>query len=488
MQTITYDLVTLLKRIKSHQFQIPQFQRSFKWKGAQMKLLVDSIARNYPIGSLLVLVKSSNLDLKAKTIDATILEEDGQEGSDKQDPSDTEVYFVLDGQQRLTSIARIFLDADGDRNFYFDLKSMTTDFGAESTNWIKSRTRSKSKVNPDRKDKNRLLRTDVVLDQAKTDIYVSEYIEDSGDFAGKDRNEMRSLSAKIKGYFETIRKYQIPVIVLDRETNTESICRVFETINSTGTKLTTFDLAVARFFPKPDLKELWENEAKEKFPLLSYFDVDGEKVLQVLALLDSHQKGVFSEPTRSRLLNLNKDFILHHWNDAVENLYAAYSWAKDSGARANTLSTHASLVTIAGFLMVYPKTLSAPKDNFRDKLMRWFYCSTLHGNRIATNYQIGKDFDELIGDFEKKRGLQYLSVNLTPEIILNLRGGASSYDNRFKALFSVITYSSGVDAFNGGELGEDCEDHHIFPRSLKTEGLKANRVNCKSTYDFQIDQ
>ena len=56
-----------------------------------------------------------------------------------------------------------------------------------------------------------------------------------------------------KGVFEAIRKFSIPFVALDNDAPLESVCRVFETINSTGTRLTTFDLAVARYYPEPDL-------------------------------------------------------------------------------------------------------------------------------------------------------------------------------------------------------------------------------------------
>lgn len=67
----------------------------------------------------------------------------------------------------------------------------------EDTSWIRERQRGK-KEPPDRKDNNRLLRADIVLDQAKADIYVSEYIEDSGDFSHLNRTEARKAAALIR--------------------------------------------------------------------------------------------------------------------------------------------------------------------------------------------------------------------------------------------------------------------------------------------------
>ena len=247
MQTTSYSLGELLRRVKEQNLTIPQFQRKFIWRESQVKLLVDSISRSYPIGSLLLLDKKPDLPLASRSIEAEI-REGYPPGSilDNTEPHTEIESYILDGQQRTTSIARVFLSAHPKKLYYFDLKAIWESYRQEETSWI--RVRARGKMEPDRKENNRLLRADVVLNQEKTDIYVSEYIEDSGDFPDFDRQDQRKAAAFIKGIFETVRNYKVPVVTLERDRGVESICRVFETINSTGTRLRTFDLAVARFF------------------------------------------------------------------------------------------------------------------------------------------------------------------------------------------------------------------------------------------------
>ena len=251
MQTTTYSLNTLLGRIRDKSLTIPKFQRKFVWRESAVRSLIDSISRSYPIGSLLLLDKNPDLPLATQDIQAMIREEDLP--PDTQPPSDdsqhTEVEsYILDGQQRTTSIARVFLNAHRTKIYYFDLKDILEHHDDEDTSWIRTRYRRKGN-NPGRRENNRLLRADLCLLQEESDMYVSEYIEDSGDFPEFDRQRSREASAKIKGIFEKIRNYQVPIVSLDPDHGLESICRVFETINSTGTRLRTFDLAVARFFP-----------------------------------------------------------------------------------------------------------------------------------------------------------------------------------------------------------------------------------------------
>ncbi len=106
MQTIPFDIFQLLKKVKANHFVIPQFQRDFTWKDGQYKLLIDSIARGYPIGSLLLLGKNDAIPLKCRPLDARYPPVDNNfddVAADIEPNPDT--YYVLDGQQRLTSVA-----------------------------------------------------------------------------------------------------------------------------------------------------------------------------------------------------------------------------------------------------------------------------------------------------------------------------------------------------------------------------------------------
>ncbi|MCB9079287.1 MAG: DUF262 domain-containing protein [Anaerolineaceae bacterium] len=473
MRTINFTIKDILNRAKSEQFRIPQFQRKFRWQNSQVKLLVDSVARNYPIGSLLMLSQNPEVPLRSRPIEAEIRD---ITPDDNDDEMGTEIYYVLDGQQRLTSIARIFLNSDPKKNYYFDLKSMLNGFEREDdTAWIVSR--QKGKNDPKRKDNNRLLRADVALEQKETDIFVTEYIEDSGDFPEfqNDKAKAREAAAQIKGIFETIRKYQVPIVVLDRDAPLESVCRIFETINSTGTRLTTFDLAVARFYPSPDLRNLWE-KAQEDHSILKEFDVDGERVLQLLSLWNSYEQKTFSEPTRSKLLSLSANFITNNWDDAITKLSEAYKWAKENGATSNTLPTHGLLVSLAAFLAVFPNFLKSPTANHMSVLRRWYFAKILQqGAGQAANYKIGLDFDVLVRYAEEDIMPGIPDVKLGAEALRRIH---RTSDSRYKALHCIMVFTAKEDLFSGNGLYTEIEDHHIYPRALgKTEGFNISELD-----------
>ncbi|WP_446011162.1 DUF262 domain-containing protein, partial [Candidatus Electrothrix sp.] len=214
MQTRPYAVPTLLELIRTHRFRIPQFQRNFRWTNAQIKLLVDSMARNYPMGSLLALAKNPEIPLQSRSIDAYVSQPDVNSLTSDYDLPDTDsLFYVLDGQQRLTSIARVFLNGDPKRAFYFDLKEIIESFSSEddNTSWIKAPRRRKE--NPDRREHNRWIRADIaMLDSSKTEVYVYEYLTDSGEVPDcqNDMTRRCQVAAQIKNIFDTLKNYQIP--------------------------------------------------------------------------------------------------------------------------------------------------------------------------------------------------------------------------------------------------------------------------------------
>lgn len=474
MQTINFDISQLLKKIRAGHFLIPQFQRDFTWKEGQTRLLVDSIARNYPVGSLLILGKNEEVPLISRKLDANYPPkiDDEEDNIESFDEPTSESYYVLDGQQRLTSVARVFLDAHPRRNYYFDLHKMHCFFKDENPCWIVSRARGKK--NPDRKDNNRLIRTDVAIDQAKCDVYISEYIEDSGDFPEfqNDRGAARQAAAKLKGIFETIRKFSIPFVALENDAPLESVCRVFETINSTGTRLTTFDLAVARYYPEPDLKTLFEN-SKEKHPIIREYEIDGERILQILSLY--HLRGIdkFPEATRSVLLSLEPVFIKTTWDSAAHHLASACKWVKNLGATPKTQPPHGVLVSIATALMCFPDSLNTPE--FSAVLKRWYFCTTLTSNSSpANNYKVGDDFRKFCDFLDSATPLQYPRVFFTTRELIEVKHTSNS---SYKAIQALMRTTVKEDLLTGHPLEGELEDHHIYPYSLNKSGLNKNKLN-----------
>ncbi|MET8195267.1 DUF262 domain-containing protein [Micromonospora sp. NPDC005222] len=88
----------LIEEISNGEILLPEIQREYVWKPTQVAKLMDSIYRGYPFGSLLFW----ETDEAPETRDMFI---SGPEAVPTKPP-----LFLLDGQQRLTSLHRVFTD------------------------------------------------------------------------------------------------------------------------------------------------------------------------------------------------------------------------------------------------------------------------------------------------------------------------------------------------------------------------------------------
>jgi uncharacterized protein with ParB-like and HNH nuclease domain len=96
----------LAKRILNGDIYLPKFQREFIWERQQVLDLLDSVARNYPIGSVLLWQSKQELRSESRIADLEIL----------LPKPDYPVNCLLDGQQRLSSICGALYWKGGDVN------------------------------------------------------------------------------------------------------------------------------------------------------------------------------------------------------------------------------------------------------------------------------------------------------------------------------------------------------------------------------------
>ena len=93
----TFPLEDIVDQVRSGIVRIPRFQRGFRWQWKDVRRLFDSIVRGYPIGNLLLWERQA----EAATIKIGALNIEAPAGS---------ALWVVDGQQRLTSLASALSD------------------------------------------------------------------------------------------------------------------------------------------------------------------------------------------------------------------------------------------------------------------------------------------------------------------------------------------------------------------------------------------
>lgn len=221
---------TILDQIDMGAMALPEFQRGYVWGREQVRKLMASLYRRYPVGSLLVWVtQSENAPARG---DATL-----KQGS---------VELILDGQQRITSLYGIirgkppaFFDGDA-RSFtglYFNLETESFEFYMPS----------KMKDNPLWIDVTKLM----------IDNDVGKFLEPL----------LSSTDVQIRSQFNTYltRLTQLVGIkeielhaekVTGADKTTDIVVDIFNQVNSGGTKLSKGDLALAKICAQwPDARD-----------------------------------------------------------------------------------------------------------------------------------------------------------------------------------------------------------------------------------------
>lgn len=110
----TYPIDDLVSAAREGRVRIPDFQRPLRWQWEDVRRLFDSIVRGYPIGSMLFWARpapAATVRLGALHIEA---------------PARPDALWVVDGQQRITSLANALSDEGaGDSRFAlaYDLRA-----------------------------------------------------------------------------------------------------------------------------------------------------------------------------------------------------------------------------------------------------------------------------------------------------------------------------------------------------------------------------
>jgi len=97
MRTATATIGSLMEQVSQGALRLPEIQRAYVWKPAQVAGLVDSLYRRYPSGSILLWETTETVtekDMATETGDAPVFV--------------TKPLYLLDGQQRITSLHRVF--------------------------------------------------------------------------------------------------------------------------------------------------------------------------------------------------------------------------------------------------------------------------------------------------------------------------------------------------------------------------------------------
>ncbi len=458
----------LLSGISTCRIQIPPFQRSFVWSPSDIRFLLDSIYRGYPIGSFIFW----------KTIRK--LPHTRNIGSLELDHGDinpgTEISYVLDGQQRITSLFAAIKGStiDGENyRFLFDVRSKK----------FVVRKNNNEEGNEDNDHENLLVPLSALfLGLASYNIVAQKYPE-----------EYRSVLVIL---YERLSSYRFSVIdVIDKNTSSEEeqsegvkqVVRMFSRINETGKKLTVVAKMVARCWGEGfELREALDDFYKQH-PALE--PIREETILQTFSVILNYRK------CRSRdiLERTSIRKLESEWDTLIQSLLLAVEFIQSKLHIKNFsyLPFDGLLVPLA-YIFHKKKELSHSEIT---ALEQWFWRASLSNRYDSTVESKIEEDCSAFDEFLDGKNPQFAYLIDWASLKNNLIAQRYNLRNAFvKTVLSLYANAEPKNLTDGRSISLDGAFtgyykhnlHHVFPQAYLRQSEPANKEVFDSIVNIML--
>lgn len=262
LQVTDINVPNLLKKLKTKEWLVPQFQREFVWSNAAVISLVNSIIDARPIGMLTLWEQQDDSALVLEPVSIpdwdAALGRTGPRSYANEGSKPGRYYAVLDGRQRSTALALAFGGLRAASNLYRHAGAFYLDVAARDEN---ERVKFLSQKEIERKSVATLA---AAISQGLFPLASEDpdglmgqwmnYIQQiynpanypNGILPSPEEMERRNsvLSKAFKGIVDT----KLAIYIVPNEYSLADICDIFETLNTTGTKVSPVDLIHSGLF------------------------------------------------------------------------------------------------------------------------------------------------------------------------------------------------------------------------------------------------
>ncbi|BBX66582.1 GmrSD restriction endonuclease domain-containing protein [Mycolicibacterium psychrotolerans] len=339
----------LLSQIENGTIKIPQFQRDFVWSRAKSAALLDSIVKGYPVGTFIFWHTDEVL--------RTVRSIGGIKFKDK--PGGNYFDYVLDGQQRLTSLYAAVKGAKVQRP-----KGKIDDF-------------SQIFVNLEANEHEDIVTADA-SDQAATYVSLTDLLGSAFKLTQQFDSKFHSSLERYRDAFTT---YSFPVVsVSDAEIDIAT--DIFTRINVGGKPLTPFEIIIAKTYDdrrKFDLAEKYA-QLNSKFAKVGYDNLNEMTPLQLISLLT---KG---DCRRQAILKLDKASVIRLWEPVTSAIEQSVDYFRGThGVVVSQLLPYGGL--IVPFAYFFYKTAGKKPTADQAKLLTDFFWRCSLGGRYSASFE-----------------------------------------------------------------------------------------------------
>jgi hypothetical protein len=508
----------LIKYAETEQIWLPEFQRAFVWDYNQIRLLIDSLFHNYTISS--ILIWDGTDELARRRVGGSI-----REIKIPDLVNNNHIIYLLDGQQRTTTLTLCFTDKSiyiGNNvkkkeivNLFWDSEYIGDD---PERRWIFD-------------DEPIFIEGDGAKEVCLCDLSQEEIFEMYGARFIKLKHAyvwntesqailttMGSKAELFVKYMNGIQKIQKEILFrrvydIEQKGSLEQVLEVFERINTKNTKLSIFDIMVAKTYRRVDSRFfdlrnflLFINYTgtvnADYFKNLDDIDLsktelilDESDLLSLITIMLKKEFRINAVLTlKTEQLISNAKYLHDKFLGLIEMLNRLFNIDKPELFKYQPI-----LKFLSAFIAHYPK-INLSEQKFIEK---WLW-NTLLYNRYpgSQSERIARDF-KTVQDNTLDVALEKMKIdnsrNLAPieaatidaPVYLDAYYTAKS-QQLYRAMILLLKSKNAKDFYNGIEpvkssvTNYELEEHHIFPdNSIVGKAIKAKYLNTK--YDELIN-
>jgi hypothetical protein len=460
----------LVNDVRDNKLRLPEMQRGYVWTSTKVRDLIDSLYRGYPTGNILMWETSEPI--------ATRDFADGV--AHNQQITHSSYNLLLDGQQRITSLARL-LDNRGvtvrDRKHPIDIlfnldhpetiTSLTPDEqndDADADIVIEGDSTdddSDSDADPTVAKQLKTMRFIVATKALQNDpkwVSVRKVFSQSDNADFLKRAGVQSFDDPLFDKYNNrltqlrgILKYEFSVIGLGPDRDYEEVVEIFIRVNSLGTKLKGSDLALAQITAK------WNGSLK----LFEQFQQELSTDVSIGTIVRSLNTTITGQARFDKVGNLTRATLEDNWPTTQENIKASIDFLK----------TFIPISLISPYFVVLLAWWVKQKRDLNNRLKQWVILANLKGrySRGSTETLLDQDLkaenaDQLFALLKKQFG----SLDITPDDL----AGRNTNSGYFTTMFLAMKWAGARDWRSDLEISIEhlakrnkIEFHHIFPKA-----------------------
>lgn len=419
--------------------KIPQFQRDFVWTKQKSADLLDSILKCYPIGTFIYWETKAELR-SVRNIGGLVLPDT---------PKGKFVQYVLDGQQRLTSLYAAVkgakIDRDGEEE---DFSEFWVDLEASADEPI---------VVPNREDgapEYRYIQLSTLL-YGKLKDYKA-YSDEAGEV--------------IQSYRDRLNGYKFPVITMT-EAPIEVATEVFTRLNVSGKELSLFEIMVAKTYDSAkgfDLAERYDDLIDE-LAGAQYGTLPSSAVLQCVAAC------LTKETSKKAILGIEKKKFVGIWDDVESAIKCAVDYLRGTvGVPVSQLLPYPSMMV--PFAYFFFKSGGKSPSNPTSSLLVDFFWRAGLGERYShsADTRLAQDIKKIETILRGKQPKYDWDVDTSVDYIKS-NGYFATGRAYIKTILGLLASKGPLSFHNNGKVNVSNDwlkqansknYHHFFPRGF----------------------